>query len=152
MVEGKYTLGKSVYVPYLDKYVAVRDMGYEGSYVLLGDSPEDENPMRILFSENSCGEVGTIFPMRSRNRVLVVTHEKRPKLHPTAFFAVLYYADGDLRDWTRVTLDAVPFFEPEEGKTGVRWQQNNRENTIEELSDGTLVMISRLRLSLYFSR
>lgn len=150
MVEGKYTLGKSVYVPYLDRYVDVRDMGFDGSYVLIGDSPDDENPMRIMFSENSCGEVGTIFPMRSRNRVLVITHERRPKLHPTAFFAVLHYADNDLRNWTRVELDAVPFFEPEAGKTGVRWQQNNRENTIEELSDGTLVMISRTALDYHY--
>lgn len=150
MVEGKYTLGKSTYVPHLGKYVDVRDMGLDGSYVLIGDSPDDENPMRIMFSETPCGEVGTVFPMRSRDRVIVVAHEKRPELHPTAFFAVIYYADGELRQWTKVSLDAVPFYKPEEGKTGVRWQQNNRENTIEELSDGTLVMISRTALDYHY--
>lgn len=150
MVEGKYTLGKSTYVPYLDKYVDIRDMGFDGTFVLIGDSPDDENPMRIMLSESSCGELGTIFPMRSRNRVILVAHEKREELHPTAFFATLYYADDDLRTWTKVTLDAVPFYEPEDGKTGVRWQQNNRENTIEELSDGTLVMISRTALDYHY--
>ncbi len=150
MVEGKYTLGKSTYVPYLEKYVDVRNMGFDGSYVLIGDSPDDENPMRIMFSEEPCGEVGTVFPMRSRNRVLIITHEKRPELHPTAFFAVLYYADNDLREWTRVPLAAAPFYKPEPGKTGIRWQQNNRENTIEELSDGRLVMISRTAMDYHY--
>ena len=143
LVKGRFTLGASTYVPYLNKYVAVREMGAEGSFLLIGDSPDDENPMRVLISEDGCGEIRMIFPMRSRNRVIVVGHEKRPDLHPTAFFAVLYYADEDLRDWHRVPLEPVPFYTPAEGKTGVRWQQNNRENSIEELSDGRLMMISR---------
>ncbi|MBE6589333.1 MAG: exo-alpha-sialidase [Ruminococcaceae bacterium] len=150
MVEGRFTLGASTYVPYLGKYVAVRDAGAEGSFVLIGDDPDDENPMRIMFCEGSCGEIRMLFPMRSRNRVIIVCHEKRPKLHPTAFFAVLYYADGDLRHWTRVPLEAVPFYEPAEGHRGVRWQQNNRENTIEELTDGRLVMISRTALDYHY--
>ena len=143
MVNGRFTLGASVYVPYLNKYVAIRDFGAEGSFVLLGDSPDDENPMRILVAHGSIGEVRMIFPMRSRERVIVVAHEKRPELHPTAFFAVLYVADGDLREWRRIPLEAAPFYTPASGKKGMRWQQNNRENSIEELSDGRLVMISR---------
>lgn len=150
MVEGRFTLGASTYVPYLLKYVAVRDAGYEGSYILIGDTPDDQNPMRILISEKSCGEIRMIFPMRSRNRVIVVGHEKRPELHPTAFFATLYYADGDLRNWTRVPLEAAPFYTPAPGHTGVRWQQNNRENTIEELSDGRLMMISRTSMDYHY--
>ena len=143
MVNGRFTLGESTYVPYLNKYVAIRDMGAEGSFLLVGDTPDDENPMRILVCEGSIGEVRMIFPLRSRNRVIIVAHERRPELHPTAFFAVLYIADGDLRDWKRVPREAAPFYLPEEGHKGVRWQQNNRENTIEELSDGKLVMLSR---------
>ncbi len=143
MVSGRFDLGASTYVPYLNKYVAVQNTGYEGSFLLMGDTPDDANPMRILISEHSCGDVRCIFPMRSRNRVIVVGHEERPELHPTALFAVLYYADGDLRDWTRVPLPPVPFYEPTAPQKGVRWQQNNRENTIEELSDGRLMMLSR---------
>ncbi len=143
LVKGRFALGASTYVPYLNKYVAVKDLGAEGTFFLVGDSPDDENPMRIMVTEGSIGEVRMIFPLRSRNRVIIVAHETRPQLHPTAFFAVLYIADDDLRDWRRVSLEAVPFYKPAEGKTGVRWQQNNRENTIEELSDGRLMMISR---------
>ena len=150
LVKGRFTLGASTYVPYLNKYVAVRDMGSEGSYILVGDDPDDENPMRILISEDYIGEVRTIFPLRSRNRVIVVAHEKRPDLHPTAFFAVLYVADDDLRNWRRIPLEVVPFYKPAEGKKGVRWQQNNRENTIEELSDGRLMMISRTSMDYHY--
>ena len=150
LVEGRFTLGASTYVPYLNKYVAVKDCGYEGSFLLVGDTPDDENPMRMLITADSIGEVGTVFPMRSRDRVIVVAHEKRPSLHPTAFFAVLYYADGDLRDWKRVPMPAVPFYKPATGHTGVRWQQNSRENTIEELENGRLMMITRTALDYHY--
>lgn len=150
MVEGEFTLGASTYIPYLGKYVAVRNVKSEGSYILVGDTPDDRNPMRILISEKSCGEICGVFPMRSRNRVIVIGHEWRPELHPTAIFATLYYADDDLHNWIRVPLEAVPFYTPAPGKTGVRWQQNNRENTIEELSDGRLMMISRTALDYHY--
>ena len=41
LVEGRFTLGASTYVPYLNKYVAVRNAGPEGSFVLVGDTPDD---------------------------------------------------------------------------------------------------------------
>ncbi len=143
LVEGRFDLGASAYIPYLNKYIAVKNTDHEGSFLLVGDTPDDHNPMQILIAEKSCGEIRCIFPMRSRNRVIIVGHEKRPDLHPTAFFAVLYYADGDLHHWKRVPLPAVPFYTPTAPHKGIRWQQNNRENTIEELSDGRLVMLSR---------
>ncbi len=143
MVKGRFDLGASTYVSYLNKYISVQNAGEEGSFLLVGNTPDDINPMRILISAESCGEIRMIFPMRSRNRVIIVGHEQRPELHPTAYFAVLYYADGDLRDWTRVPLPAVPFHVPQPPHKGVRWQQNNRENTIEEISGGRLMMISR---------
>lgn len=149
-VSGRFTLGASVYVPYLRKYVAAVDAGHEGIFALIGDSPDDENPMRIMISERSDCEIGTVFPLHSRNRVIVVAHEKRPELHPTAVFAVIYYADDDLRTWIRVPLEALPFYTPRQGHTGIRWQQNHRENTLEELSDGRLMMISRTALDYHY--
>ena len=150
MVDGRFTLGASTYVPYLGKYVAAKSNDHEGTSLLIGDTPDDENPMQIMIDDRRSGEVGTIFPMRNRNRVIVIVHEKRPELHPTAMFACLYYADGDLRNWHRVSLEAVPFFKPTPPATGVRWQQNNRENTIEELSGGKLMMISRTALDYHY--
>ncbi len=135
-------IGRSVYIPYMDRYVSVKDE-CEGSFLLIGKTPDDESPERRLIYPRGCGEIRMIFPMRSRDRVIIVGHENRPELHPTAYFAVLYYADGDLEDWTRLPLPASPFYQPEIPGKAVRWQQNNRENTIEELSDGTLMMISR---------
>ncbi len=149
--EKRFVLGASVPVPYLGKYLRVKDEGYSGIFALLGDSPDDENPMRILITDKPhAAEIMTPFVMRSRNRVLVVTHETRKALHPTAYFAVLHYADGDLRNWHTVPLQAVPFFAPQAGQTGVRWQQNNRENTIEELSDGRLMMMTRTAMDFHY--
>ncbi len=142
--EKRFVLGASVPVPHLGKYIKIKDEGYSGIFALLGDSPDDENPMRILITDKPhVADVMTPFVMRSRNRVLVITHETRPALHPTAFFAVLHYADGDLRNWHTVPLSPAPFHAPQPGHTGVRWQQNSRENTVEERSDGTLVMMTR---------
>ena len=150
LVTNRFTLGKSTYIPYLNKYMDVQNCGYEGIYAFLGDTPDDENPMRILVDSVPCAEIRIVLPLRNRDRVIIVAAEKRPELHSTAMFAVLYYADGDLRNWKRLPLEAVPFYQPPAGKQGVRWQQNNRENTIAELSDGRLMMISRTALDYHY--
>lgn len=144
-------LGSSIYVPYLNKYVTAYGEERGGEvYLLMGDTPDAVEIERILIDDQHGGQVGCVFPMRSRNRVLVVVHELRPELHPTAKFASLYYGDDDLKTWHRVCLEAAPFYQPVFPATGVRWQQNNRENTIEELSDGSLMMISRTALDYHY--
>ncbi len=150
LVTGRFTLGKSTYIPYLNKYLNVRNFENEGIYAFLGDTPDDQNPMRILINPVACCEIRMIVPLRNRDRVILVGAEKRPELHPTAFFGVLYLADGDLREWKKLPLEAVPFYQPPEGKKGIRWQQNNRENSIAELSDGKLMMISRTALDYHY--
>lgn len=52
--------------------------------------------------------------------------------------------------WQEVSIDEVPYYTKQWPDKGIRWQQNNRENTIAELSDGTLYMITRTALDYHY--
>lgn len=140
-IDDKRRLGASVYVPFLDKYITVRAFRGRGPVAYLGNDPDDDAPESYEASQNHYFDVRTPFVMRSRKRILVIVHEMRPELHPTAYFPVLLISDDGKR-WREKPLEAAPFYPAQDGE-GLRWQQNNRENTIEERSDGTLIMISR---------
>lgn len=140
-IDDKKRLGSSVYVDFLDKYLSVVTEG-NFTYAILGSDPDDTEYERILIAEGEYIEPRTPFIMKSLNRILVIIHERRRELHPTAFFPVLLASD-DGRNWSVTHLDAAPFYPRRAPGEGIRWQQNNRENTIEELSDGRLMMMSR---------
>lgn len=140
-LDDKRRLGPSVYVPFLDAYLAVR-ADETGTYAYLGQDPDDDAPLCFCASAEQYLDIRTPFIMQSRDRILVVAHETRHALHPTAYFPVLLISE-DGRSWRTVPLEGVPFYRPEAPRGGVRWQQNNRENTMAELSDGRLMMLSR---------
>ncbi len=140
-IDDKRRLGASVYVPFLDKYLSVKTFSGRGPAAYLGNDPDDDAPEIYEASPHHYFDARTPFVMRSRNRILVVVHELRPELHPSTFFPVLLISN-DGKHWREKHLDAVPFYPAQDGE-GIRWQQNNRENTIEERSDGVLIMISR---------
>jgi len=140
-MDDKRRLGPSVYVPFLDAYLSVRS-DENGTFALLGDHPDDQAPRRVTISAEPYIDICAPVIMRSRNRILVIAHETRPALHPTAYFPVLFLSDDGI-SWRVLPLEGVPFYQPRNPRGGVRWQQNNRENTIEELSCGRLMMLSR---------
>lgn len=150
LVTEKSTLGASVYIPHLGKYAIAKSEEGKGTFLLLGTSPDDTSPEKIQISEKAYFDLLPPLALRTRDRVLLIGHEHRKELHPTAFFAVLMYADGDLRTWHILPLKPAPMFTPTAPHTGVRWQQNNRENTIAELSDGRLMMLSRTATDFHY--
>ena len=148
-LDDKRRLGASVYVPFLDKYFKMNTFVGRGPAAYLGTDPDDDAPEIYEAAPSHYEDARTPFVMRSRNRILVIVHEKRPSLHPSAFFPVLLISD-DGKHWREKHLEAVPFHTSYNSGEGVRWQQNNREHTIEERSDGTLIMISRTSLDYHY--
>lgn len=140
-LDDKQRLGPSVYVPFLDQYMNVVT-GKDGTYALFAFDPDCKDVRRVLISPTEYIEPKFPFIMKSRQKIAVVIHERRSDLHPTAFFpVVLCSEDGEC--WREVHIAPAPFYEKTDPKAGMRWQQNNRENTIAELSDGRLMMLSR---------
>ena len=131
----------ATYHPGRDLYCNVRVVRGSGTFFRYAPSPDDR-AAEIRISETEYIDVKLPFVL-STGRVLVVAHERRPELHPTAFFAVLLISDDFGATWKEIKLDPAPFFTITPPHKGYRWQQNNRENTIAELSDGSLVMLSR---------
>lgn len=150
LVEEPTALGASVYVPFLEKYVVAAAEKGRGTFLLMGNSPEDPAPEKIRISDTEYEDLLPPVVLRQRDRILLIGHERRPQLHPTAYFAVLMYADRSLREWHTVPLKPAPMFAPQPPHKGGRWQQNNRENTIAELSDGRLMMLSRTAMDYHF--
>lgn len=140
-IDDKSRLGPSVFVPFLNRYMNVTTEE-DGTYAIFADSPDSTDIHRVLITPTVYIEPKAPFIMRSRQRILVVIHERRRELHPTAFFPVVLCSD-DGESWREVHISPAPFYERTDPSAGIRWQQNNRENTIEELSDGRLMMLSR---------
>ncbi|MBO4263004.1 MAG: exo-alpha-sialidase [Clostridia bacterium] len=142
-------LKNSSYVWFNDKYCKVEVVSGEGTYFCYAYSPDDEAQITLI-SKNEYIDVRLPFVLKNKNRIITVVHEMRPELHPSCFFAVLLIIDDFGKNFKEIKLPAVPFFEKHGAHKGCRWQQNNRENTIEELSDGTLMMISRTALDYHY--
>lgn len=140
-IDDKRRLGPSVYVPFLNKYMNVITED-SGTFAIFADAPDSTDVHRVLITPTVYIEPKFPFVMKSRQRILVVIHERRTELHPTAFFPVVLCSD-DGEIWHEVHIAPAPFYENTDPSEGMRWQQNNRENTIEELADGRLMMLSR---------
>ena len=140
--ENKTAIGASAYVPFLDKYCTMRSVKGEGTFFYAADSPDD-TPTCIKVCDEEYIDFRLPFALRNRNRIIVITHERRPDEHPTCLYAVLLISDDEGKTFNKVMLENAPYYYGESKNEGVRWQQNNRENSIEELSDGTLMMMSR---------
>lgn len=83
-------------------------------------------------------------------RTFVLVHENRFDLHESALFSCLFISDDVGKTWKFIKLPAVPFYQKQSENTGIRWQQNCREGTIEELSDGTLLLIVRTAIDFHW--
>ena len=151
IVYDKNTLGSSVYVPFMDKYIrsSYERTPNEFTYVMIGDDPDDTNPKKIIIGENIF-EPKAVIPLRSRNRLIFVAHERRPECHPTCYYPIVFYSDDCGESWNAVPMEECPYFDNAWPDRGIRWQQNNRENAIVELSDGTLYMVSRTATNYHY--
>ena len=116
---------------------------------MIGDDPDDTNPKKIIVGENIF-EPKAVIPLRSRNRLIFVAHERRPERHPTCYYPIVFYSDDCGESWTSVPMEECPYFDNAWPDRGIRWQQNNRENAIVELSDGTLYMVSRTATNYHY--
>ncbi len=147
IVENRNVLGASAYMPFNGKYVKV---GFEwnpgeadGTYAFVGNSPDDEQPKKYKISDKVYFEPRLPFVMRSRDRILCVVTERRPESHNTCYYNVVVYSDDGGETWKESPLGEAPYHEKKWPHKGYRWQQNNRECSMEELSDGSLLIHSR---------
>lgn len=153
LVENKNALGSSTYMPFNGKYVKIEfayDDDGDGTYALVGDSPDDTSPERYKVSTKAYFEPKLPFVMRSKDRILAVVTEKRPDKHKTAFYNVVLYSDDGGKTWSESALGEAPYHEKKWPHKGYRWQQNNRECTIEELTDGSLIIYSRTATDFHY--
>ncbi len=144
-IKPENAVGPSVYVPFIGKYVGVKHnySADDCTYVLIGDSPDDENPHRVKIADKRYGDVKQPFVLKSRNRMIISAQETRPELHPTAYYPILFYSDDGGETWNETHPGPAPLAEKKWPNKGYRWQQGNREQTMTELDDGSLLMITR---------
>ncbi len=144
-------LGKSVYVPYLDKYLSTKVELGKGFWVRIGDNPDSTEYEQVLVEEEVADLFAAPLIMKSRNRILLWHGERRENRYSLpAFYPVLHYSD-DGKTWHTVHLGEAPYFEVKWPHKGYRWQQNNRELTIIEKDDGTLQCISRTSMDVHYT-
>ncbi|MBR5527605.1 MAG: exo-alpha-sialidase [Clostridia bacterium] len=150
LVDDKNAMGASTYVPYLDKYVKLKNT-QDGTFALIGHSPDDAEPeMYKIADPGKFREFRLPYVLSLQNRIICIVHENRLDEHPTCFYnAVLSSVDG--KEWNITHLPAAPYAEKKWPHKGVRWQQNNRESTVTELSDGTLLLISRTSTDFHYT-
>ncbi len=149
-IYDKKALGASTYVPYLDKYVKIENTD-EGTFAYIGNSPDDTDPtISKIADKGVMHEYRLPFVMRSRNRIIVVGHEVRPQEHPTCYYSVILSSEDGI-NWNKAPLASAPYTQAKWPHKGMRWQQNNREATIEELDDGSLLLISRTATDYHYT-
>ena len=142
------SLGQSVRVPYgkyKGKYMGYKILETHKSFAIaIADDPDSE-PTVISkpISTASTGDLRLPLFIQSRERIIIIVHENRPEIHPTAFFVRILYSDDCGETWNSSDPGISPLHEMKWPHKGYRWQQNYRENTIVELSDGTLMMLAR---------
>ncbi len=150
IVTDKNALGASTYVPFLEKYIKIKNTD-EGTFALIGESPDDIAPkMHKIADKGVLREFRLPFVMRSKNRIVAIAHENRTSEHPTCFYNVILSSEDGI-SWTCVHLPSAPYAELKWPHKGYRWQQNNREATVEELSDGSLLLISRTATDFHYT-
>ncbi|MBO7148332.1 MAG: exo-alpha-sialidase [Clostridia bacterium] len=150
VIEDKNVLGESTYIPFMDKYMKTYYIDGKGVFVRIGDDPDDVLPKEIQVTALDCIEPLAPFYLRDRERIIIVTTERRPDRHPTCFYPVLFISDNRGESWRELHMEECPYFELQWPDQGGRWQQNNRENHIVELTDGTLYMISRTAMNYHY--
>lgn len=156
-IKPKNAVGQSTYVPFIGKYIGVKSkythICDDCTYVLIGTGPDDETPRRVKVSDKKYNDVKQPFVLKSRNRIIISAQETRPELHPTAYYPILFYSDDGGENWSISRPGYAPLAEVKWPDKGYRWQQGNREQTMAELSDGSLLMFTRTSMDfLYMSR
>ena len=143
------SLGASVQIPfgkYKGKYIGPVKVDEKLCYAIADDP--DSAPFLVTPIQSSDHRItndSATMPvfMKSKERILVIVHEQRPEIHESAYFVKVHYSDDCGETYKIVDPGYAPLFEKQWPHKGMRWEQNYRENTIEELSDGTLMMIAR---------
>ena len=143
LINDPGTLGASAEIPWTGQYLALTSEEGRGTVAKIGTSPDDTNPREVLVSDQTYVDFKLPFFMRSRRRILVPCCEARPKIHESAYFNVLCISDDGGESWKTVPTEGIALHHAMWPNKGERWQQNTRENTIAELADGTLMMITR---------
>ncbi len=148
-LQKKDTLGASVQIPfgkYQGKYMGIVFKDNK-LYYAIADCPDS---VPFLFTHIDCVNDAVAFDsarlplfLKSRERIVIVVHERYPEIHESCFFIKIHYSDDCGETWKIVDPGSAPMFEKKWPHKGYRWQQNYRENTIVELSDGTLMMLAR---------
>ena len=145
-------LGKSTYIPFMDKYLGTKVIQGKGFWVRIGDNPDSTEYSQSFIEGNVCDLIPTALVLKKRNRIILWYAETRPQsCSLPAYFPVVHYSDDGGQTWKEVHLGEAPFFEVKWPHKGCRWQQNNREITIIEKEDGTLQCFSRTSMDVLYT-
>ncbi len=156
IVEDKNLLCESKYIPFLDKYMGLESKSSEipgdndrDTYAVFANAP-DEAVSEKHFICHNCFCLG-IYPLEKKDRIIVVGHEKREgQPYSKSFYMTLSISDDGGKTWKEVKIDEAPYHEKTWPHKGFRWQANHREPCLEELEDGTLVLMSRTGLDYHY--
>lgn len=145
-------LGKSTYIPFIDKYLGTKVESGNGFWVRIGDNPDSTKYSQMFIKANICDPIPPALALKHRNRIILWSTETRPQACSLpAYFPVIYYSDDGGISWNEVHLGEAPFFEIKWPHKGCRWQQNNRELTIIEKENGILQCFSRTSMDILYT-
>ena len=142
----KTEMEAAAFVPFAkpgSQYISVIGVPGEGTVALIGKEPGDPGARRVKITDEVFHSPFIPQVLESRGRILVMTEREGTARQSNCIVPVVCYSDDLGESWTIVKLGEAPYHEITYPHKGYRWQQNNREITVEELSDGSLLMISR---------
>lgn len=138
------------YLPFCERYIRFYSQEGEGTFALISADADGADVRRVTVSHEYLFDLRPPLVLRTGHRILVTACETRPHRHPTAFYPVVLYSDDAGDSWRVVKLGEAPMFEKTWPHKGMRWEQNNREATVAELSDGSLLLISRTSTDFHY--
>lgn len=135
------------YLKTLENPSKYENMPREGFFALVGGKENFDKIENVSFIDPSgVPPLGMLF-LKHRKRTVIATYtgkfvyDDTDVVYETSL--VVFYSDDDCETWNKVELESLGRYEPKEWDEGERWQNYSIEPTIEELEDGTLMMIVR---------
>ncbi len=154
LVEQDNQLGAMVKSPWSDQFITLlrsqnynllsdpvlAGKEYDGVYCITSfQGPGGTDARRIKLEVPELLDIRQPVPLRTRKRWLCTAQTWKDG----ALTPVVLRSDDDAETWDFTILASVPPFTIRYPHQGMRWQQYSCEPTLEELSDGRILMISR---------
>lgn len=139
-------LGPAVRSPWTGRYVTI-DSREGGTYAFLSEKGPDDTAATIRrVSAHGYQDMFQPLPLHSRRRWVVPMH----RVEGGHYIPTVMLSDDDGESWRIVELVSTPRHEAVYPHTRQRWQNDGAEPHVVECRDGTLLLLARTSLDVFY--